>query len=140
MQLFDAETISVHMTEKTCTLDLPRHLSGEQHRQAEQLANQVVQSNRPVRAAFIGAASALFLAYMKPADVPALWTTMQSAVLRRAAKVLGRLGNVDNKIRKEVVNFIAGRLESDAARAATVVDISRQIDNVWHQAVSLPER
>ena len=55
VQLFDAETISVHMTEKTCTLDLPRHLSGEQHRQAEQLANQVVQSNRPVRAAFIGA-------------------------------------------------------------------------------------
>jgi hypothetical protein len=57
-----------------------------------------------------------------------------------AAKVLGRLGNVDNKIRKEVVNFIAGRLESDAARAATVIDISRQIDSVWHQAVSLPER
>ena len=53
LTLFDAETISVHMTENGCTLDLPQHLTREQHAQAEQLANEVVQSNRPVRAAFV---------------------------------------------------------------------------------------
>ncbi|MEP7065219.1 MAG: M28 family peptidase [Gemmatimonadota bacterium] len=42
------------------------------------------------RAAFIGASSVLFLANMKSADVPALWTTMQSAALARAAKVVER--------------------------------------------------
>lgn len=42
------------------------------------------------RAAFIGAASALFLANMKSADVPALWATMQSETLRRAAQMLER--------------------------------------------------
>ncbi len=42
------------------------------------------------RAAFIGAASVLFLANMKSRDVPALWETMQSAALRRSAKMLER--------------------------------------------------
>lgn len=53
-QLFEAETIAVHMTESNCTLDLLRQLTTEQHAQAEELANQIVQSNRPVRAAFVG--------------------------------------------------------------------------------------
>ena len=42
------------------------------------------------RAAFIGAASTLFLANMKSPDVAALWETMQSAALRRSAKMLDR--------------------------------------------------
>jgi aminopeptidase YwaD len=42
------------------------------------------------RAAFIGAASALFLADLRTGDVPALWGAMKSAVLRRAATVLER--------------------------------------------------
>jgi aminopeptidase YwaD len=42
------------------------------------------------RAAFIGAASALYLANLKPADVPALWASMQTASLRRAATMLDR--------------------------------------------------
>jgi aminopeptidase YwaD len=42
------------------------------------------------RAAFIGAASALFLANLKSSDVPALWATMQSAALHRAAKMIER--------------------------------------------------
>jgi hypothetical protein len=42
------------------------------------------------RAAFIGAASALMLANLRPADVPALWTSMQSAATRRAATMLER--------------------------------------------------
>lgn len=48
-----------------------------------------------------------------------------------AAKVLGRLGNVDGKIRKEVVGFITERLNAPDARAATVIDIATHIEAVW---------
>jgi aminopeptidase YwaD len=42
------------------------------------------------RAAFIGAASALFLANLKSSDVAALWSVMESATLRRTATMLDR--------------------------------------------------
>ena len=42
------------------------------------------------RSAFIGAASALFLANLESADVAALWATMESATLRRVATMLDR--------------------------------------------------
>ena len=42
------------------------------------------------RAAFIGAASALFLANLKSTDVPALWAAMESSSLRRLATMLDR--------------------------------------------------
>jgi len=42
------------------------------------------------RAAFIGAASALFLANLKSSDVPALWDAMENASLRRLATMLDR--------------------------------------------------
>lgn len=42
------------------------------------------------RAAFIGAASALFLANLKSSDVAALWAAMESSTLRRAATMLDR--------------------------------------------------
>jgi len=42
------------------------------------------------RAAFIGAASALYLANLKSSDVPALWASMQTASLRRLATMLDR--------------------------------------------------
>ncbi|MEO7039686.1 MAG: M28 family peptidase [Gemmatimonadaceae bacterium] len=42
------------------------------------------------RAAFIGAASALYLANLKSSDVPALWASMESASLRRLALMLDR--------------------------------------------------
>jgi aminopeptidase YwaD len=42
------------------------------------------------RAAFIGAASALFLANLKASDVAPLWAAMESASLRRAATMLDR--------------------------------------------------
>jgi hypothetical protein len=47
------------------------------------------------------------------------------------AKVLGRLGNIDGKIRKEVVGFISERLHSTDARAATMIEIAPHIDAVW---------
>ena len=42
------------------------------------------------RAAFIGAASALFLANLKASDVAALWASMEPSTLRRAATMLDR--------------------------------------------------
>ena len=47
------------------------------------------------------------------------------------AKVLGRLGNIDAKIRKEVVRFISERLHAPDARAATMIEIGPHIDAVW---------
>lgn len=49
-----------------------------------------IDATKLQRAAFIGAASALFLANMKSTDVPAMWAAMQSAMLRRAATMLER--------------------------------------------------
>ena len=48
-----------------------------------------------------------------------------------AAKVLGRLGNVDGKIRKEVVRFINERLATPEAQAIRVIDIDPLIEAVW---------
>jgi len=48
-----AETVSVHMTDDNCTLDLPRHVSLEDQYRAEELANRIVQENRPVSAKFV---------------------------------------------------------------------------------------
>ncbi len=48
-----------------------------------------------------------------------------------AARVLGRLGNVEAKIRKEVVGFIRAKLDSPDAKSATVIDISRQVEAIW---------
>jgi len=49
-----------------------------------------IDATKLQRAAFIGAASVLFLANMKSSDVPALWLTMQSAALHRSATMLER--------------------------------------------------
>ena len=48
-----------------------------------------------------------------------------------AARVIGRLGNVDAKVRKEVVAFIRERLEAPDARAATVVHIGDTVEAIW---------
>ncbi|HVE94911.1 MAG TPA: hypothetical protein VNB24_08335 [Acidimicrobiales bacterium] len=47
------------------------------------------------------------------------------------AKVIGRLGDVDRKIREQVVVVISQRLETPAARSARVIDLSSKIDAVW---------
>jgi hypothetical protein len=46
-------------------------------------------------------------------------------------RVLGRLGDDDGKIRREVVGFIRARVESDDARAARVINISDAVESVW---------
>ena len=48
-----------------------------------------------------------------------------------AGRVLGRLGNVDAKIRKEVVGFISERLDAPDAKAATVIDIASHVEEFW---------
>jgi len=47
------------------------------------------------------------------------------------SKVLGRLGNIDGKIRKEVVGFITDRLNSPDTKAATLIEIAGHIEAVW---------
>jgi len=47
-----------------------------------------IDATKLERAAFIGAASALYIANLKSADVPALWAVMKEDALRRAAVVL----------------------------------------------------
>jgi hypothetical protein len=49
-----------------------------------------------------------------------------------AGRVLGRLGNVEAKIRKEVVRFITERIESDDARAARVINIGDAVEALWN--------
>jgi hypothetical protein len=48
-----------------------------------------------------------------------------------AARVLGRLGNVEAKIRKEVVAFISERLDSPEAMQARVIDIGTVAEAMW---------
>jgi aminopeptidase YwaD len=64
------------------------------------------------RAAFIGAASALFLANLKPSDVPALWVTMRSAALERAAKVVERASKLAPE---EATNYEVQSIMSERA-------------------------
>ncbi|HVV36374.1 MAG TPA: hypothetical protein VHC63_07195 [Acidimicrobiales bacterium] len=46
-------------------------------------------------------------------------------------RVLGRLGDVDGKIRREVVAFIGERVESPAARAARIINIGDAVESLW---------
>jgi hypothetical protein len=47
------------------------------------------------------------------------------------ARVLGRLGNIDAKIRKEVVGFIGNRLDAPDARAATIINVGDTVESIW---------
>jgi len=49
-----------------------------------------IDATKLQRAAFIGAASALFLADLRPGDVAALWSTMEGAITRRAGVMIER--------------------------------------------------
>jgi hypothetical protein len=47
------------------------------------------------------------------------------------ARVLGRLGNVDAKIRKEVVAVVSERLNAPEAAAVKLIPIAEHIEAVW---------
>ena len=54
IQLFNMPTVSFHMGEESCTIDLETSgLSAEQARKAELLANQVIAEDRPVQIRFV---------------------------------------------------------------------------------------
>ena len=46
-------------------------------------------------------------------------------------RVLGRLGNVDAKIRREVVAIVRARVESPAGREATIINIGDTVESMW---------
>jgi hypothetical protein len=48
------------------------------------------------------------------------------------AKVLQRLGNVDDQVRRTVASIVNERLASDAAREARNLDILSFVDNAWN--------
>jgi len=54
IQLFNMPTVSFHMGEETCTIDLEtQSLSPEQAENAERLANQIIAEDRPVTVRFV---------------------------------------------------------------------------------------
>src|SRR6201993_159948 len=67
VRLFDMPTVSFHMGDDDCSIDLDTPaLSAEQVEQAELLANQVVQENRPVEIKFVTQEEAQNLGLRKP--------------------------------------------------------------------------
>jgi len=67
VRLFDMPTVSFHMGDDYCSIDLDTPaLSAEQVEQAELLANQVVQENRPVEIKFVTQEEAQNLGLRKP--------------------------------------------------------------------------
>lgn len=54
VKLFDMQTVSFHMGEETCTIDLATgKLTDDQLQEAEALANRIVFENRPVQIRFV---------------------------------------------------------------------------------------
>lgn len=47
------------------------------------------------------------------------------------ARIIGRLGDVEMKIREQVVEVINERVDTDEVRAATVIELESRIDDVW---------
>jgi alanyl-tRNA synthetase len=66
IRLFNMPTVSFHMGEDACSIDLDTpNLKPEQIEQAEQLANQIVQENRPVAIKFVTQSEAQSLGLRK---------------------------------------------------------------------------
>jgi len=54
VKLYDMQTVSFHMGEESCTIDLATNkLTDEQLKEAESLANRIVFENRPVQIRFV---------------------------------------------------------------------------------------
>jgi aminopeptidase YwaD len=90
-----------------------------------------IDATKLQRAAFIGAASTLFLANMKSSDVPALWETMQSAALRRSAKMLDRRAKL---ARPEAAIYTREYLASERAAFESISGFAAIPDSVRRSA------
>ena len=54
MELWSAETVSFHLGEEVCTLDIAKEkLSEEEAKKAEECANEIIFDNRPVKCYFV---------------------------------------------------------------------------------------
>ena len=54
MEIYDAETVSFHLGEKVCTLDISKEkLTEEEVKKAEECANKIIFNNRPVKCYFV---------------------------------------------------------------------------------------
>lgn len=68
-KLFQMPTVSFHMGEESCTIDLmAANITNEQMKQAERLANQVIWENRPVQIRFVSLDEAKKLGLRKLPD------------------------------------------------------------------------
>src|SRR5215208_2125431 len=89
------------------------------------------------RAAFIGAASALYLANLQSSDVPALWAVMQSATLRRSATMLERRAALPAAegaaLARAWLAAERGAFASIAAFAPVPADVRRQADAFYQR-------
>jgi len=83
------------------------------------------------RAAFIGAASALFLANMKSSDVPALWAIMKSDALRRTALVLERRAKLSPA---DAASYTREYLASERAAFESITGFAAIPDSVRRNA------
>ena len=83
------------------------------------------------RAAFIGAASALFLANLKPSDVPALWDAMENASLRRLATMLDRRATLPSV---EAVSLTRNFLAQERAAFESIASFAAIPDSVKQSA------
>jgi hypothetical protein len=100
-----------------------------------------IDATKLQRAAFIGAASAVFLAGMKSPDVPALWGTMKAAITRRAATVLERRATLSPAegavLTGAYLTSERGALASIASFAAIPADVTRDADAFFQHLESL---
>ncbi len=70
IQVAQAQTIGFHLGEQETTIDLDRHdLPPEHIRRAEELANRIIEENRPVRPRFVEEAELASLHVRRPAKV-----------------------------------------------------------------------
>ena len=93
------------------------------------------------RAAFIGAASALYLANLRSEDLPDLWRTMQSAIVQRAGAMLERRSTLP-PAERDVLTWIFVAVERAAYASigefATIPDeIKRDAGLFFGQLVAL---
>jgi hypothetical protein len=90
------------------------------------------------RAAFIGAASALYLANLKSSDVPALWEAMENASLRRLATMLDRRATLPSVEAASLTrNYLAQERAAfeSIASFATIPDSVKQSAGAYFQQV-----
>ncbi len=89
------------------------------------------------RAAFIGAASGLFLANLRSTNVPALWSTMQSAITQRTALTIERRSTLPAG---EGAALAVAHLAAERAAFASIATFAPIPDSVQRDATRFFQR